>query len=1167
MAIPGWDPGRVVTRRSAVNAVAVNAGGVGVAVGPGGRIANLSAEKVALDPAAGTRCGEPPCSTGRDLRAAGVAPDGAALAAGDAMTVLYRPVGGGFRQLGRPPGGPADTVTGVSFPRPDRAYLTTSAGLLLGGDLRGEEWAWSIENTNPDGDTVFWRDANGDQLVPHAITIDGDGHGFAVGPRGLILERNAGAGWRRIHGPGTDDLYSVALGADGRGAVIGGDGGVVWTLAGGRFEIARPGDYCCASRPLTGMIVGTIVGVALLPGVEEGQVEAWAASRANEPGTNRLFHYTSVPDEPLLRPDRRAEPLPDAPAERAGEIAFAAFGNTDCDLREICMTRRGTTSRYEVIGERIVEELGERFPEPGSGFALFTGDATFTAGLPASSTHRSDRVGPTPLDKIPFPPNQSKDPYGLPENALAPIAQRQWNRTIADPLERAGLAVYATPGPGDLSRPYYSCNTNVTLVSASRCGAVGEEAKAGDNLSWRDAMAARRAPWGQPGVSAAGETGGLSFAPVAGSSDGAQEVAEQRVDPDGAGPLPEHKVGGGARTHYAVDVSRDGKKVARIVVVDTSLRSLQGSDPVQQPVEPDGQLQWLERMICLEGTTTTAGLGCSREATQRAIVLTSTPTYSYGTTSPNEINATDGIQLEAMLLKHKASVVVSGRLGWNARYWATAPGVHCPTPGGAYQDTAPAGAGGCGGEDAAGGLAAGANGAAQALQALGAPAPPEAPELPPEVSDQTKQATEDTTGVLPFVVAGGGGGPFGTSDAEASQQSASRGYWNGYTIVRLDPSGDPAATIVEQRPIFDWINLSAATHVLRPGQKMALKGVGHEPIGYGAKVTTRFDELNTAAITHRYDLVMADPQKPYLPMKDANGDYVPVPAQVATVDRTTGALRAGKGRGERTYAIAILSVGEKAATWPVVFEPRRSFVAQRARVSLPAIPRAARAPVAQQPIRLSDAPPPPPPPAAAPPGSPLTTQSLQAPAPPELPTLPTINAAAPPPAPSLNAPPPPPPPPAPPPAPPQQQPLPLNVSAKVQAVSIVPSVNPPAPPPVNPAPPGGAAARKEAKQKQAAVAKSEESDGGQNAADSGVDLAGEGSGPPGSAMTRLEHPFTRLEPHAQPSAWSRGALYGGGLGLAALAAALGFSVLRPRPRRTPPEVPAPARATAWRRPS
>ena len=1179
LVIPGWEPGEFVTRRAEVNALAVNDRGVGVAVGPKGRLANLSLGGVRLDRAAARRCDTetgPPCGTGYDLRAAAVSPDGAALAAGDSLTVLYRPAGGEFARVARPGGSREDRIVAVSLPSADRAYLVSDNGSIYAGQLTAGGWVWEKDNADANGDTVIPEDQNGAELRLRALALDADGHGYAVGDKGLLLERTP-EGWKRVRGPGTDNLRSVTLSQNGDGVLIGGHNGAVWTMVGDRFEIARPGDYL--RRGGNGPLTGAIVGVALLPGVEDGQVEAWAASEANELGTNRLFHYTSDPEEALLSPAGRAQALPDAPAARAGEVAFAAFGNTDCDLRvTICMIRRGTTSRYEVIGERIVEQLRARFSDPGSGFALFTGDATFTAGLPASSTLRSDKTGSLEANTFAgtFPPKT--DPYGLPENTLAPVAQRQWNRTIADPLERAGLAVYATPGPGDLSRPLYNCEQRGTVPT--NCGAVFEEAKAGDNLSWRDAMGVRRAPWGRSGSEPVGDTGDLSFTPVDGSSDGAQTVDEQRVDPDGeSGPLPEYKIGGGARTHYAVDVSRNGKKVARIVVVDTSLRSLQGSDPLQQPVEPDGQLQWLERMICLEGTTTTAGLGCSREAGQRAIVLTSTPTYSYGTTSPNEINATDGIQLEAMLLKHKASVVVSGRLGWNTRYWATAPGVHCPTPGGSYQETPPAGAGGCGGEGT-GGLPAGADGAAQALQALGVPAPPEGPELPQEVSDQTKQAVEETTGVLPFVIAGGGGGPFGTSDAEASQQSASRGYWNGYTVVRLDPSGNPAGTIVEQRPIFDWINLTAATHVLRPGQKITLRGVGREPIGYGAKVATRFDELNTAAITHRYDLVMADPQRPYLPLEDANGDYVPVPAQVATVDRTTGALRAGKGRGERTYAIALLSVGEKAATWPIAFEPRRSFVAQRAKLTLPAIPRAARAPVAQQPIRLSDVPPPPPPPAAAPPGSPLTTQSLQAPAPPELPSLPTINAAAPPPAPSLNAPPPPPPPPAPPPAPPQQQPLPLSLNAKVQAVSIVPSVNPPAPPPVNPAPPGGAAARKEAKQKQAAVAKSEEgssneateaggdfTEGSKNS-ESGVQATRRTPDRPMPATRRAPDraaaSFSPLASREQPSAWARGALYGGGLGLGALAFTAAWLTLRPRARRREPPLPAPAHARVRR---
>jgi hypothetical protein len=312
---------------------------------------------------------------------------------------------------------------------------------------------------------------------------------------------------------------------------------------------------------------------------------------------------------------------------------------------------------------------------------------------------------------------------------------------------------------------------------------------------------------------------------------------------------------------------------------------------------------------------------------------------------------------------------------------------------------------------------------------------------------------------------------------------------------------------------------------------------------------------------------MADPDKPYVPFEDANGDYVPVPSRVATVDRVTGAVRAGRGDRERTYTIAILSVGDKAATWPIVFEPRRSFTPPRARVTLPPLPRVARAPAAQPPIRVSDAPPPPPPPPATP-SSPFTATTLQPPQPPALPSLPAAQAPPTPQAPSPPAVPPPPAPPAPPSVPPQQQPIPLALNAKLQPISLVPSVNPPAPPPVNPAPPAGGAARKEAKQRQAAAAKSEEGEGGVDPSEAQAPVNPvEGNSSP---ATRLDpgdrHAFTALERPEQASAWVRSAQYGAGLGLAALAFSAGWLTFRPRPRRRGPEVPAPAQARARIRP-
>ncbi|HEX2015699.1 MAG TPA: hypothetical protein VGN69_03315, partial [Solirubrobacteraceae bacterium] len=84
---------------------------------------------------------------------------------------------------------------------------------------------------------------------------------------------------------------------------------------------------------------------------------------------------------------------------------------------------------------------------------------------------------------------------------------------------------------------------------------------------------------------------------------------------------------------------------------------------------------------------------------------------------------------------------------------------------------------------------------------------------------------------------------------------------------------------------------------------------------------------------------------------------------------------------------------------------------------------------------------------------------------------------------------------------------------------------------------------------------------------SGGDLA---NGPTGSdhAMTRHDYrrpraTFMVVGSH-QPSAWSRDALYGGGLLLAAAILALGTTV-RPTPRRRSPTLPAPSYARYRRR--
>jgi hypothetical protein len=1165
VSIPGWDPPRS-TVSSPVGAVAVGPDGRGIAVGPGGRIAQIGPEGARLDAAAGTVCdlGAPvaPCGTGRYLGTAAVAPGGAALTAGDAGTLLWRPGGGEFRRIEGPRIPPRTTVTGVSLPHADRAYLATAGGEVLAGERGGDGgWRWWREGLGESGASPA-LDAQGRPIRINAIAIDASGRGYAVGAGGLVLERLGERSWRRVASGFLDDFQSLALPPDGgEGALIGGRNGLVLTLARGRFEVAHhadPFDPVNATSSSSATDAARVAGVALVPGPGAGELEAWAALQGEGFGKQALLHYSSDPGEPLLEPQSRAVPLADVPPARPGEIVFSAFGKQECrlvDAAEFCPEATGANLAHDVIARRVSEEILARSGrEGGPAFALFTGDANDAAS--GAPTATGFHVTHTPADRS--------------------LKHRRWLELLADPFAER-LPLFGAIGGQDLSHAAVCDGLGCSGTRGASQAIMPPQATqytgaggAGVNVQWRETMARWPAPWEAAGGRR--ETERLTFERVGDTSlsTRAPEVSTPEVpvaDPVGAerARVEPQTAGGGASTHYAVDVtdSASGERVARLVFVDTSLGSLAAGDPVQQPLEPDGgQAAWLEKMLCFKGTTH-ATHGCDREPGQQAIVVSNTPTYTYARIPPTDTQA-DASAFEAILLRNRANVVVSGRLGWNGRYWATAPGVHEPCPGDPYQAEPPQpGARVCG---------RGANEAG-----VEAPAPEQAAgELARELgglgvsvpAEVERASGVGGTGVLPFVVAGSAGGRF---NGAATDTRAADGYWRGYSIVRLDASGDPSKTIVEQRPVLDWVAIRAQERTLRPGQKMTLRGFGREPIGIDQAI--RYIEIDSPAITHRYDLVLADPERPYLPFEDAAGDYVPLPAQVATVDRQTGALKTGRGRGERTYAIAILSVGDKAATYPLAFEPRRSFTAQRAKVTLPALPRAARAPVAQQPLRLTDTPPPPAPPPATTPATPISSTTLQTPQPPQFPSLPTATPAGPPPAPSLNAPPAPPPPPPAPPVPPQQQPQPLALGAKVQAVAIVPSVNPPAPPPVNPAPPGGAAARKEAKQRQAATAKSEEGSSS-DAAESGGDLAQGGDTPTGVQATRRtpdkptpatrraqdrpQPSYSTIARPEQASAWSRGALYGGGLGLAAAALALGFSILRPRPRRTPPEVPAPA---------
>jgi hypothetical protein len=510
----------------------------------------------------------------------------------------------------------------------------------------------------------------------------------------------------------------------------------------------------------------------------------------------------------------------------------------------------------------------------------------------------------------------------------------------------------------------------------------------------------------------------------------------------------------------------------------------------------------------------------------------------------------DATTFETVLMQNKVDLVVSGRLGWNGRYWAHAPGVHEPCPGAGYQerpsDNAAALCGGGGTQTPDPQQAASARIVAlsRTLSGLGAPPAPD----PVGVSQQTGFAS------LPFVVAASAGGKFGPQGNDNG--TAADGYWRGYSVVRISPTGE-FAPIVEQRAVFDWIGIRGQAHVLRPGQKLALHGYGREPAGID--VPLRYDDIDSPAITHRYDLIEADPVKPWIPkVVEGNGQphgYVALDPTVGTIDPQTGRVIAQRANHGRIFALAVLSVGQKAATFPISFEPKRSFVAPSSpRLSVPVVPSIRVLGFSASSLNTPTSTPPSSPP-------PPVNTTLNLPAPPALPSFPSAT--------PLSLPPPAPP--APPAPPGGQAGTGLSLSINVTGVMVPPTTGVAAQPtpPVNPSPPGGA--RKEAKQHQASAAKSEE--GGSQVKGAEGDLAQSREDPTGSAFTRRRPdpqvsawaPMLKQRPQA--SAWTTGLQWGGSIGLMALVLALGFTTVRPTPRgrRRLPVVPAPAYVRQRRR--
>jgi hypothetical protein len=379
------------------------------------------------------------------------------MVGGDTRALLYRErATGQFHAINPPPVAIFADITGVSLPRPDRAWVTTNfgeiwAGTLEGSDLDGSDWTWKREDADDSGDSLS-RDSTRHNRPLWAIAIDASGHGYAVGENGTIIERTGDGTppWRRIDAGVLDELHSVTLGPGGKGALIGGDGGMILTeTSPGHFVPARFADRYDPTNKGPWTWISRVSGVALLAGPKEGQVEAWATSQTPgiyRPAVPAILHYSSDSSEPLLDGVAKgAESLGDSPPRASDRLSFAAFGNSACQANaqglgattpfgtaQPCMELTGNNQAHERVALRVRDELlarGDNTSAPD--FNLFTGDVGSLGGTP-----RNVLVG-TPLI----------------ESAI----HDRWREFVADPLAEAGSPVFGAIGPRDLGTTASTC--------------------------------------------------------------------------------------------------------------------------------------------------------------------------------------------------------------------------------------------------------------------------------------------------------------------------------------------------------------------------------------------------------------------------------------------------------------------------------------------------------------------------------------------------------------------------------------------------------------------------------------------------------------------------------------------------------------------------------------
>ncbi|MCA1831823.1 MAG: WD40/YVTN/BNR-like repeat-containing protein [Actinomycetota bacterium] len=514
------------------------------------------------------------------------------------------------------------SLFGITFLAPNDGYAVGAQGTVLHFD--GATWTRDAAASALTNETLY------------GIATTQDGRLFAVGANSTVLIRDT-RGWRadasavKLLKRGTStppDLYAVVVTDDDR-VIVGGAKSALAVWSPGGFE------------PFSRGIEGTVIDMA---------------------ARGSSVYAIISPDERKWSGDRMA-------ATRTSLLGLDSTGWRDLSFsRKRAIFVATDSSQYGDPMYAIALEPGGRRGWAVGGFPASTPDSDNHFRLLAtSSVYRVDH------DDDPTPPHSVADVH-LPQTGFnfaffaeswcgagvcgAQIGSDTQADSVALQIQREiRQATHLPSGPGfvmfggntrglgipeELSQglaflrsfdvPVYGALGDRDLFSGLSASAVSSVPAAGSQTAgvsdyWKEVFAAAPGPWGAGRMRS-------GFEPVALSTDA----------------VP---TGSLARTHYAFDYQPDGKKLARIIVIDSSTRSYGNADGSDQN-PPERQDNWLQ-FVLLDAKLQNGGRGVP------TIIVMNQPTILPDSTpQPNWRNPNDTFNFAGVVVANGVSAVITG---------------------------------------------------------------------------------------------------------------------------------------------------------------------------------------------------------------------------------------------------------------------------------------------------------------------------------------------------------------------------------------------------------------------------------------------------------------------------------------------------------------------------